>query len=98
MYTLYIANKNYSSWSLRSWGLMRDLDLSFKEHLMPFGDPSSWHGYNRISASGKVPCLVDGECAVWDSLAIAEYLAERHPTIWPGVSPARAGAPSGAAR
>jgi glutathione S-transferase len=97
MYTLYIANKNYSSWSLRAWGLMRELDLPFKEHLMPFGDASSWSGYDRISASGKVPCLVDGENAVWDSLAIVEYLAERHPTIWPADSTARAWARSAAA-
>jgi glutathione S-transferase len=97
MYTLYIANKNYSSWSLRSWGLMRELNIPFKECLMPFGEASSWHGYDKISPSGKVPCLVDGECAVWDSLAIAEYLAERHPTVWPADSTARAWARSAAA-
>jgi glutathione S-transferase len=97
MYTLYIANKNYSSWSLRAWGLMRELDLPFKEHLMPFGEAAAWQGYGRISSSGKVPCLVDGESAVWDSLAIAEYLAERHPTIWPADSVARAWARSAAA-
>lgn len=97
MYTLYIANKNYSSWSLRAWGLMRELRLPFKEHLMPFGEASSWDGYEKISPSGKVPCLVDGEYAVWDSLAIAEYLAERHRTVWPADSLARAWARSAAA-
>jgi glutathione S-transferase len=97
MYTLYIANKNYSSWSLRAWGLMRELGLPFKEHLMPFGEASSWRGYDRISSSGKVPCLIDGKCAVWDSLAIAEYLAERHRMVWPADSMARAWARSAAA-
>src|ERR1700733_4242714 len=97
MYTLFIANKNYSSWSLRAWGLMRELGLSFQEHLMPFGSASSWKGYDRISSSGKVPCLVDGECAVWDSLAITEYLAERHSTVWPTDPMARAWARSAAA-
>jgi glutathione S-transferase len=97
MYTLYIANKNYSSWSLRAWGLMRELRLPFTEHLMPFGEASSWDGYEKISPSGKVPCLVDGEYAVWDSLAIAEYLAERHRTVWPADSLARAWARSAAA-
>jgi glutathione S-transferase len=97
MYALYIANKNYSSWSLRAWGLMRELELPFREHLMPFGEASSWSGYEKISSSGKVPCLVDGGCAVWDSLAIAEYLAERHPIVWPAEPMARAWARSAAA-
>jgi glutathione S-transferase len=97
MYTLYIANKNYSSWSLRAWGLLRELELPFKEQLMPFGEQSSWRGYDKISSSGKVPCLVDGEYAVWDSLAIAEYLGERHRTVWPADSMARAWARSAAA-
>jgi glutathione S-transferase len=97
MHTLYIANKNYSSWSLRAWGLMRELGLPFTERLMPFGAASSWQGYDKISSSGKVPCLVDGECAVWDSLAIAEYLAERHETVWPADSLARAWARSATA-
>lgn len=97
MYTLYIANKNYSSWSLRAWGLMRELKLPFRERLMPFGDASSWDAYDRISPSCKVPCLVDDDYAVWDSLAIAEYLAERHRTVWPSDSMARAWARSAAA-
>ena len=93
MYTLYIANKNYSSWSLRAWGLMRELKLPFEEQLMPFGDAARWNGYDRISPSGKVPCLVDDERVVWDSLAIAEYLGERHRTVWPADLTARAWAP-----
>src|SRR6202034_2226410 len=90
-------NKNYSSWSLRAWGLMRELAIPFEEHLMPFGEAQSWRGYDRISASGKVPCLVDAGHAVWDSLAIAEYLAERHRAVWPADSKARAWARSAAA-
>jgi glutathione S-transferase len=97
MYTLYIANKNYSSWSLRAWGLMRELELPFKEQLMPFGETPSWRDYGKISSSGKVPCLVDGEYAVWDSLAIAEYLAEGHRAVWPADPMARAWARSAAA-
>lgn len=97
MYDLYIANKNYSSWSLRPWVLMRELGISFREHLVPFGQESSWQSYREISPSGKVPCLRDGDTVVWDSLAIAEYLAERHDAVWPGQAGARAWARSAAA-
>ena len=83
MYDLYIANKNYSSWSLRPWVLMRELGIAFREHLLPFGQEASWQSYRKISPSGKVPCLVDGDIVVWDSLAIAEYLAEEHAAVWP---------------
>jgi glutathione S-transferase len=96
MYQLYIANKNYSSWSLRPWVLMRELDIPFVEHLLKFGDAPGWERYREISPTGKVPCLV-GDLAVWDSLSIAEYLAERHPGIWPASSDARAWARSAAA-
>jgi glutathione S-transferase len=97
MYELYIANKNYSSWSLRAWVLMRELEIAFREHLVPFGQESSWQSYRRISPSGKVPCLIDGDIVVWDSLAIAEYLAERHDAVWPAQAGARAWARSAAA-
>jgi glutathione S-transferase len=97
MYELYIANKNYSSWSLRAWVLMRELEIAFREHLLPFGQESSWQSYRRISPSGKVPCLIDGGIVVWDSLAIAEYLAERHDVVWPAQAGARAWARSAAA-
>ena len=90
MYDLYIANKNYSSWSLRPWALMKELQIPFKEHLIVFGEESAWQSYRKISPSGKVPCLVDGSTVVWDSLAITEYLAERHPQVWPADSSARA--------
>jgi len=97
MYDLHIANKNYSSWSLRPWVLMRELKIAFREHLVPFGDESSWQSYRKISPTGKVPCLVDGDTVVWDSLAIAEYLAERHAVVWPVAAGARAWARSAAA-
>lgn len=97
MYDLYIANKNYSSWSLRPWVLMRELGMAFREHLLPFGQEASWQSYRKISPSGKAPCLVDGDTVVWDSLAIAEYLAEEHAAVWPQAAGARAWARSSAA-
>jgi len=97
MYGLYIANKNYSSWSLRPWVLMRELGIPFNEHLLPFGHALSWEAYRKISPSGKVPCLVDGDTVVWDSLSIVEYLAERHPAVWPQDPVARSWARSAAA-
>lgn len=83
MYSLYIANKNYSSWSLRPWVLMRALDIFFEERMLPFADPSAPAADRSVLPSGKVPCLVDGDLNVRDSLAIAEYLAERHEGVWP---------------
>jgi glutathione S-transferase len=97
MYDLYIGNKNYSSWSLRPWLLLRELRIPFTEHLMPFGQASIWDEYRKISPNGKVPCLVDGARVVWDSLAIVEYLAERHDDVWPADPGARAWARSAAA-
>jgi glutathione S-transferase len=90
MYTLYIANRNYSSWSLRPWVLMRARGIVFEEKLFQFDTGSSWKTFRTFSPSGKVPCLVDGDVTVWDSLAIAEYLAERHPGVWPADRQARA--------
>ena len=97
MYTLYIANKNYSSWSLRPWVLLRQLAIPFEEKLTPFAEGSNWAAFRSFSPSGKVPCLHDGDAVVWDSLAIAEYVAERHPLVWPGDAQARAWARSAAA-
>jgi len=97
MYDLYIANKNYSSWSLRPWVLMRQLNIPFTEHVLPFGHALSWDAYRKISPSGKVPCLVDGATVVWDSLSIVEYLAERHAAVWPADAAPRAWARSAAA-
>lgn len=97
MYTLHIANKNYSSWSLRPWVLMRGLDIPFEEHQVPFPTGSSFELYRPFSPSGRVPALTDGGLAVWDSLAIVEYLAERHEGVWPAGSEARAWARCAAA-
>ncbi len=97
MYDLYIANKNYSSWSVRPWVLMRELGIAFREHLVPFGEEMSWRSFRKISPSGKVPCLVDSDIVVWDSLAITEYLAERHDGVWPADARARAWARSATA-
>ncbi|MBI5927574.1 MAG: glutathione S-transferase family protein [Aquabacterium sp.] len=89
MYDLHIANKNYSSWSLRPWILLRQLGLPFNEHIHTFGPGSNWQAFRPVSPTGKVPCLhADGE-VVWDSLAIAEYLAERHSGVWPADAAAR---------
>ncbi len=93
MYTLHIANKNYSSWSLRPWVLMKQLDIAFDEQLQSFESEDNFDKFRVFSPSGTVPCLVDSlgdeETVVWDSLAIAEYLAERHEGIWPDDAAAR---------
>ena len=93
MYILHIANKNYSSWSLRPWVLMRALDIPFSERLHHLGAEA----FTGFSPSGKVPCLVDIATVVWDSLAIVEYLAEDHSGVWPQDAKARAWARSAAA-
>ncbi|HEY0892615.1 MAG TPA: glutathione S-transferase family protein [Cellvibrio sp.] len=97
MFTLHIANKNYSSWSLRPWVLMRTLNIPFNEQLHPFDPDSNWAAYRTFSPSGKVPCLQDSETHIWDSLAIAEYLAEAYPQVWPADKSARAWARSASA-
>jgi glutathione S-transferase len=97
MFTLHIANKNYSSWSLRPWVLMRTLNIPFNEQLHPFDPDSNWTAYRAFSPSGKVPCLQDSEIHIWDSLAIAEYLAEAYPQVWPADKTARAWARSASA-
>ncbi len=96
MYDLFIGNKNYSSWSLRPWVLLRELGIPFRERLVPFGggDPETFRAF---SPTGKVPCLVDGSITVWDSLAITEYVGERHAGVWPSEAAARAFARSAAA-
>lgn len=88
-YRLHITSKNYSSWSLRPWALMRALDIPFEEVLHPLKAYGQC-GFEAFSPNGRVPCLDDGERVIWDSLAIAEYLAERHPGVWPADDAARA--------
>ncbi len=82
---LFIGNKAYSSWSLRPWLLMRALDIPFSEQVVPLYVDGSRERLLREAPTGKVPLLRDGDLVVWDSLAIAEYLAESFPqkNIWP---------------
>ena len=97
LYKLFITNKNYSSWSLRPWVLMRELSIPFSESLVPLGSNPGQPAIRDVSPTGKVPCLADGQLLVWDSLAIVEYLAERHERVWPSDAIARAWARSAAA-
>ena len=97
MYTLYIANKNYSSWSLRPWLLMRALSIPFEEQLVAFEEGSNWARFREFAPNGRVPCLHDDGIVVWDSLGITEYLAERHSGVWPESAQARAWARSASA-
>jgi glutathione S-transferase len=93
---LLIANKNYSSWSLRPWLLLRHAAIPFDEELISFNADDFSDRVRRHSPAGKVPVLVDGDVVVWDSLAIVEYVAERHPEkqLWPVERAARARARS----
>lgn len=90
MYLLYIGNKNYSSWSLRPWVLMRELGIPFEERLVRFEPTPVQQAFRAFSPTAKVPCLVEGDTRVWDSLAITEYLAERRLDVWPARHDARA--------
>ncbi len=91
-YTLVIGDKNYSSWSLRPWLAMRHTGIPFTEERVRLRQPESKATILRHSPSGKVPALKTGSFVVCDSLAILEYLAERHPeaALWPGDEEARA--------
>jgi glutathione S-transferase len=92
-YLLYVGDRNYSSWSLRPWLLMKHFGIAFDERRVPVGrGPTPAH--LAYSDNGLVPCLHDDGFRIWDSLAIAEYLAERHPGLWPAQARARARARS----
>lgn len=82
---LVIANKNYSSWSLRPWLLLTELGIPFEEVLLGFNEPSWKEKVRAYSKSGRVPLLVDGDDVVWESVAIVEHVAERFPDagVWP---------------
>ena len=95
--TLVIGNKNYSSWSLRPWLLMKQLGVSFREHLIQLSVDGTRGEIDKHGPSGKVPVLRDGELCVWDSLAICEYVAELKGAGWPKDARARAVARSAAA-
>ncbi|MBB3861926.1 glutathione S-transferase [Novosphingobium hassiacum] len=89
-YTLITANRNYSSWSLRPWLVMKALGIAFQDRIEPFTKPSNYEEFRGFSPTGQVPVLVDGERTIWDSLGIALYLAERHDGVWPADDAARA--------
>ena len=104
MLKLYIGNKNYSSWSMRPWVLLKQAGIVFEEVRVRFDSFDADSEFKRVmgpvSPTGKVPVLVDGELVVWDTLAIAEYVAEyaaeTHPdkNLWPTDAKARARARS----
>lgn len=90
--TLIIANKTYSSWSLRAWLALKMTSAAFEEIVVPLDQPTTAAEIARHSPTGKVPVLKNGALAVWDSLAITEYLAELFPAaaLWPAEVEARA--------
>lgn len=89
-YTLITANRNYSSWSLRPWLLMKALGIPFSDRIEPFTKPSNYDEFRAFSPTGQVPVLQDGARTVWDSLGITLYLAERHDGVWPADEAAHA--------
>ena len=91
---LVIGDRNYSSWSLRPWLVMKQIGLPFEEIKVSLNSSGAKAAILKHSPSGKVPCLIDGETLVWDSIAICEYLAEKAPTLWPAHRKARAEARS----
>jgi glutathione S-transferase len=102
MLTLYIGNKNYSSWSMRPWVLLKQAGIPFKEEMVRFDasfsspDSDFKRAVMAVNPVGRVPVLVDDGFAVWDTLAIAEYVAEKFPEnkLWPQDAQARARARS----
>ena len=97
---LYIGNKNYSSWSMRPWVLLKQAGIDFEEVMVRFDSFEANSAFKKsmreINPVGKVPVLIDDGFAVWDTLAIAEYVAERFPEhrLWPADAQARARARS----
>ena len=89
---LHIGNKVYSSWSMRPWIVMKAKDIAFDETLIRLRDTATRQTIIDVSPSGKVPCLVDGDVKVWETIAILEYLADKFPdkAIWPSDRGARA--------
>ena len=94
MYWLYIGNKNYSSWSLRPWLLMKHFGVPFVEHMVSVAGRDYNPALKPIAGNARVPCLHDAGFPIWESIAIAEYLAEREPRMWPADAHARARARS----
>jgi glutathione S-transferase len=100
MLKLYIGNKNYSSWSMRSWVLLKQAGIDFEDVMVRFDSFDSGSTFKKtiesVSPAGRVPVLVDDGLVIWDTLAIAEYLAEKFPDkqLWPRDVKARARARS----
>ena len=96
-YTLITANRNYSSWSLRPWLLMKGLGIAFDDRIEPFTAPENYLAFRAFSPTGQVPVLLHGARAIYDSMGIALYLADRHKDVWPTDPDARAWAQCAAA-
>jgi glutathione S-transferase len=89
-YTLITANRNYSSWSLRPWLLMKGLGIAFQDRVEPFTKPQNYEEFRTFSPTGQVPVLLHEGRTIHDSMGIALYLAERHDGVWPIDPEARA--------
>ncbi len=96
-YVLITANRNYSSWSLRPWLLMKALGIPFADRLEPFTKPDNYAEFRAFSPTGQVPVLLHEGRTIHDSLGIALYLADRHENVWPTAPDARAWAMCAAA-
>ena len=100
MLKLIVGNKNYSSWSMRAWVLLEQAEIPFEEVMLRFDAFDATSSFKKaicqLTPTGKVPVLLDGDLAIWDTLAIAEYLAEQFPDkhLWPQDRAARARARS----
>ena len=94
MLKLIVGDRNYSSWSLRPWLVLKQSGLPFEEISIRLRERNTRTEIFKHSPSGKIPCLVDGGTVVWDSLAICEYIAEKAPSMWPTDSRSRAEARS----
>jgi glutathione S-transferase len=82
-YTLITANRNYSSWSLRPWLLMKGLNIAFEDRIEPFTQPDNYAEFRVFSPTGQVPALLHEGRTVYDSMGITLYLADRHDSVWP---------------
>jgi glutathione S-transferase len=88
-FTLITANRNYSSWSLRPWLLMKGLGIAFEDRIEPFTKPSNFEEFRAFSPTGQVPVLLHEGRTIHDSMGITLYLADRHDGVWPADKEAR---------
>jgi glutathione S-transferase len=89
MYRLITANRNYSSWSLRPWVLMKTLGIPFEDAFVTFAGLDNYDSFRSFAPNGMVPVLIDGDRTVWDSIGIVLYLGDRHEGVWPAGEDAR---------